>query len=356
MKKQLNKKALYESIMKSVAKEVKKALNEATYGDRKHMHLENTHTWTDDRTSRAMSDYMVDVRRGNMLTPEEEIKIVETINNSNNPREVQRAKDKLITNALAFVIKVAKQYQNASNFSLDDLIQFGNEGLIKAANTVKVENMKYIDKNGNEAYSRFVSYAVWFVRKEIIANIEAHGHREPLSFKQGRLLNAVNRIKQRLEDQGEYDVDELQVYDELIKDPKYAKVKIDDVIKIFDKTSTNSYLDHVIGQNEYGHEETLHDTVSDNMFDAPDKNADNDAFKNYFEQYVRDEFPTKEGRVSKADIILAYFGINGRRPMQAWEIADTYNCGIANVNQIIREAMPKLAKNRKIKSLLGYLN
>ena len=72
------------------------------------------------------SAYMKDIRRYPLISREEEIELVTKIRQGD-----KRAKDKLVTSNLRFVITVAKQYQY-KGLELADLISAGNIGLIEA--------------------------------------------------------------------------------------------------------------------------------------------------------------------------------------------------------------------------------
>ncbi len=59
-----------------------------------------------------------------------------------------------------FVISVALHYQD-KGLSLSELIEFGNQGLIKAAK-------RYDETRGY----KFISYAVWWIRQSILIALE----------------------------------------------------------------------------------------------------------------------------------------------------------------------------------------
>ena len=62
---------------------------------------------------------------------------------------------------MRFVFSVANQYQK-QGLTLEELIEAGNEGLVKAA-----------EKYDLNADNKFISYAVWWIRQSIIQTIES---------------------------------------------------------------------------------------------------------------------------------------------------------------------------------------
>ncbi len=68
----------------------------------------------------------------------------------------KKARDKIISSALHFVIKIAKGFKVSGSLSLDDLIGYGNIGLVNAFE-------KYQENKG----TRFITYACFWIRKEI---------------------------------------------------------------------------------------------------------------------------------------------------------------------------------------------
>lgn len=99
--------------------------------------------------------YLNEIGKIKLLSQEDYTKIIFKLK-SNDERVVKRAKEELIRNSLRFVVSVAKQYV-LKNIDISDLISEGNLGLIKAA-----------EKYDPDSKYKFLSYAVWWVRKYIL--------------------------------------------------------------------------------------------------------------------------------------------------------------------------------------------
>ena len=99
-----------------------------------------------NRSSEALDKYLVEIGRAPLIAIDEEIELAQQIRKGG--RDGERAKDKLVTANLRFVVSVAKQYQH-QGLTLTDLIDEGNIGLIKAA-------QKFDETRG----FKFISYAV----------------------------------------------------------------------------------------------------------------------------------------------------------------------------------------------------
>src|SRR5688572_7259369 len=79
------------------------------------------------RESQSIEKYLTEIGKVDLLSVEEEVELAKRIKQGD-----QDALQKLVNANLRFVVSVAKQYQNHS-LSLNDLINEGNLGLIKAA-------------------------------------------------------------------------------------------------------------------------------------------------------------------------------------------------------------------------------
>jgi len=128
-----------------------------------------------NREAVSMSKYLNELSQIPLISLEEEVKLALKVKAGDS-----RAKEKLVNANLRFVVSVAKQYQNRG-ISLQDLIQFGNEGLIVAA-----------EKFDPTVGVKFISYAVWWIRQAITREINENSEAVRLPLNK---VNAINKIK-----------------------------------------------------------------------------------------------------------------------------------------------------------------
>ena len=98
--------------------------------------------------------YSKSVDKFALLTKEEESELAQKVKAGD-----KRAREKLINHNLRLVLGIARRYMN-KGLSLEDLIQEGNIGLIKA-----------VDKIDPEKEARFATYASFWIRQSILLAI-----------------------------------------------------------------------------------------------------------------------------------------------------------------------------------------
>jgi RNA polymerase primary sigma factor len=104
--------------------------------------------------SHILDKYLIEISKHELLSVEEEYSLAKKVREGD-----LDALDLLVKSNLRFVVSVAKQYQG-QGLSLNDLINDGNLGLIRAAN-------KFDETKG----FRFISYAVWWIRQAMTQSI-----------------------------------------------------------------------------------------------------------------------------------------------------------------------------------------
>ena len=104
--------------------------------------------------------------------------------------EASLSRDKLIEHNLRFAISVAKQYAY-TNIPIEDLIQYANIGLVKAA-----------DLWDPTRGFKFISYAVWWIRQTIMANVKNSIVSMPVN--QWRALNTEHRELEKKSQKDEF--------------------------------------------------------------------------------------------------------------------------------------------------------
>ena len=101
------------------------------------------------------SSYLHDIGRLDLLTREQELELALRWQQQQDPR----AAEQLVSRNLRFVVKVARGYRRYG-MSLADLVQEGNLGLMHA-----------VDKFDPSRGTRFLSYAVWWIKAYMQAHV-----------------------------------------------------------------------------------------------------------------------------------------------------------------------------------------
>ena len=104
--------------------------------------------------SEGVNLYLKEIRYRTLLKADEEIRLSNIIQNGNS-KEAMIARNKLVESNLKLVVNISKKYVNRG-VSFEDLIQSGNEGLMKAA-----------EKYNSDLGCKFATYATWWIRQYI---------------------------------------------------------------------------------------------------------------------------------------------------------------------------------------------
>ena len=127
-------------------------------------------------TADALASYLAEVRRTPLLSPEAEAALGRRIVQGD-----EQALQELVKGNLRFVVQVALTYRG-HGLPLADLINEGNLGLLHAAR-------KFDPTRG----TRFITYAVWWIRQAIMHALAAGGGVVRLPVKQAEKLAKLRR-------------------------------------------------------------------------------------------------------------------------------------------------------------------
>lgn len=268
-----------------------------------------------ERGSQSLDRYLNEVAKYPLLNPKEEEEVAMQA-----ARGSKIARDRLVKANLRFVVSVAKIYDR-SDLSLDDLINEGNIGLIKAA--------ELFDPTRG---FKFISYAVWWIRQSIMAYVTESGCqiRRPQSTMNVRAK--LERAKRKAYAQGEI-VNEEDFLEQLgFSEGQKKAYRMSSVIAV---------------RGDAPLTEDGNDTVFDRLLskDNPLEGINTQDRHNVLMRTLKQSLNERE-----LEVVKRYFGL-GRPPETIDEIGMKSNLTRERVRQICAKALEKL-KTPKCKQAL----
>ena len=273
------------------------------------------------RDDAALDKYLVDISREKLISTDEEVELAQKIHKGD-----QRALNKLVRANLRFVVSVAKQYQN-QGLSLNDLVNEGNIGLVKAA-------QKFDETRG----FKFISYAVWWIRQSILQAISEQSRivRMPLNQVgfQSKLSKAIVNFEQ--ENERRPSVQEL------------ADILETDEEKVREALGTNGKKVSVDAPFQDEESGSLIDIMTDETAPATDNKMERESLSKDLDAALG-TLSDRERQVLK---MLVGIGCN---EMTADEGANTLSLTRERVRQIKERALKRLRESNNIDILAKYL-
>lgn len=270
---------------------------------------------------RELKAYMKEVNRYPVLTKEQEIEYAKKAKAGD-----KEAEHMLVVSNLKFVVKIANQfitYTNNGKYTLLDLIQEGNDGLLHA-----------VTKFDHEKGYRFITYAFWWIRVKImkyiirghsVVRIGTNNNEKKLFFKMGQIKNLTAIRDPELKEQTRKQLAEkLNTTVEMIQAMEerafWGDVSIE---KTIDSESNLSLGDFLTDENE------MIETISENNFNQ--------------EAHKELEKAMMKLSEKERDIIRMRYLEKGGMTLQS--IATKYGLSRERVRQIEAKVLIKLKKS-----------
>lgn len=236
----------------------------------------------------------------------------------------EKARDKVITSNLRFVVTIAKRYQNRG-ISLMDLISAGVEGLIKS-----------ISKYDPDKGTVFLTYAGWWVKQCIYNTIYSHGDLIRLPISQRLLVIKI------LDTTNEY----VQKYS---RNPSAEELSELTGIEVSQINYLSQFSNKILSVDDYigdGEGNQLCDVIPDN-----EPLLDDQINKKLVLSNLDKMLNVLSDR--EHDLIRMYFGI-GMDPVDPDYISNMFGVGRERIRQMKESALGKL-KKKFAKQLKGLL-
>ena len=283
-----------------------------------------------------MTEYFNDIGNIALLSHEEEIELAKKIEIGGIQGKL--AFDKLVSANLRLVVSIAKEYAK-KGIPLEDLIQEGNIGLMRAA-------QKFEWEKG----FKFSTYASWWIRQAItrFLDVKKDTIRIPIHRQQQiyKYKNEVSYLKQKL---GRNPTDA-----ELAQSLGWTQEQLNKIRNAILKTIS---LDKSYGKEDSDQDYTIADFIEEDKDDNPEKATYNKLI-NYQLQKDMDTFLTKKENL----VIRMRFGFDNNGTTQTLEeVGNYFGVTRERVRQIEGNAIIKLRhlyRNRSVEfsDCIGAVN
>lgn len=266
--------------------------------------------------SELLQKYFKDISKYPIYKGEEQVELAKKMKEGD-----LKARDKLINSNLRFVVTCAKQFVG-QGVPLIDLISSGNLGLIQSVE-------KYDPSKGYH----FISYAVWYIRREIMKSIYNTGRtiRYPITY-----ISMITKVKKAYNEfLSKYQREPTE--EELIKMTNITEKQYNSVI--LNKSYCQSIDTPITEDGKSSVEDILTEEVK--------------PFSDFFtKEAILDSLKVLNPREYK--VVTEYYGLGGVSERSIKEIAKEMNLGDERIRQLRKEAIKKLSKRcgKTLKTLL----
>lgn len=275
------------------------------------------------RESQSIEKYLTEIGKVDLISAEEEAVLARRIKKGD-----QDALQKLVNANLRFVVSVAKQYPN-SYLTLNDLINEGNLGLIKAA-------QRFDETRG----FKFISYAVWWIRQSIMQAIAEQSRMIRLPLNKVGTLNKLNKVFADLEQQFE-------------REPTNEELSEKMELNVTELTATMKVASRHLSMDapfEEGESHSLVDVLEDTNSAGTDSNMS-------YSDSLRIDTERMLARLKDIEkqVVKMYFGLGGQEALQLETIAERLNLTKERIRQIKDKALAKMRSSSDNSMMKEYL-
>lgn len=280
-------------------------------------------TGDDEVTADGLRQYLQEIGRIPLLTPEQEVELARKMAAGD-----QEARQKFLEANLRLVVSVVRRYQG-QGLSLQDLIQEGNCGLVKA-----------VDRFDVNKGCKFSTYAVWWIRQAVGRAIANHARTIRLPVYADEVVRRGRRLEAEwVRDHG--------------REPEPAElaaalgIPTEQWLALSALAEEPVSLQAPIGENE---ENSLADALADPSSPDPAEAAEAECVSGLVASLLKTLTPRE------AEVLALRFGLSGGRAHTFGEIAPRFGISHERVRQIAERALRKLAASDKARAIRDVLS
>ncbi|HZL83783.1 MAG TPA: RNA polymerase sigma factor RpoD/SigA [Candidatus Krumholzibacteria bacterium] len=238
------------------------------------------------------------------------------------------ALDHLVRANLRFVVSIAKQYAN-QGLSLEDLINEGNLGLIKAA-------QRFDYRRG----FKFISYAVWWIRQSMHQALAEQSRVVRLPLNRASALYRIGKTVRRLHQELDRQPDENEIAARM-------NMSLTEVRETLRVAHPSLSLDETFDGDEDAN------SLLSCLADAASAQPDRITFERTMERDLAAAVARLEPREQR--ILRLYFGLDGSNPLTLEQIGTELHLTRERIRQIKEKALEKMRAGEVGAGLAAYI-
>ena len=301
--------------------------------------LENSDIFSDDEattdlfaskrtyTNTSFTQYMREISKIPLLTPEEEKELFIKYKNATSEEEKEEIGEKIVKANLRLVISIAKRYAD-KGLDLLDLIQEGNMGLIKT-----------IEKFDVDKGHKFSTYAYWWIRQSVTRAIADQGRTIRIPVHMFEQVNKVLKTRRILLQETGREPSSLEIAERL-------DITEDEVREMLRIAQDPASLDKPINAEES-------DSSLGDFIPASDTNPEDDAIDNITRQEIRNYLENSNLTYREKMVLKMRFGMVTGYPMTLESIGNVFGVTRERIRQIETKALRHLKKPSRLEKIKG---
>ncbi len=271
----------------------------------------------------SLDIYLRDINKVALLTADQERDLARRTREGD-----PKAKDHLVRANLRFVVSIAKRYAN-QGIPIEDLINEGNIGLIKAAERFDVDRG-----------FKFISYAVWWIRQAMLQSLSQSSRIVRLPLNRAGVLYRIGKATRELDQE----LERVPTVEEIAA---RIDVPVDEVLSTMRIPNTHVSLDDTLSDDAEDH--SYMEYLEDENAVQPDVYA----YVTALSEDLDKALATLTER--ERTIMTLYYGLGGTDPMTLEDIGKRIGLTRERIRQIKEQAIERLRHHSRSKYLEAYL-
>jgi RNA polymerase primary sigma factor len=263
--------------------------------------------------SATIARYLVEISEFPLMSKDEEMALARDVDSG---RKTACSLNELVESNLSFVVKVASDYRGMG-LPFEDLLNEGNLGLIEAAN-------RYDHRRG----TKFITYAIWWIRKAILRALAEHGHLVRVPSYQMKKVREMRNAERTLTRK----LGRRAGRDEVSQHVGASVAKLDALLQLPQKGMS---IDERVGDENDS-------SVSDFLVDGNHVSAEADLIRDENQKLIRWALSSLSDQ--ERLILMNRFGLAGGKTLTLKEIGEQMSLSRERVRQIEVQAKRKIRR------------